>query len=118
MKTAAKPKNTGSRTKKKFVVESTETAVASIVEAAGASFGNFPDQSLTATPSRTGISIEEKRQLIAEAAYYRAEKRNFTPGYELEDWLSAEAEVENVLSTIVTPTGGQSDVDTKARRSR
>jgi len=28
------------------------------------------------------------------AAYYRAEKRNFEPGHELEDWLAAEAELE------------------------
>jgi len=31
--------------------------------------------------------------LIAELAYYRAERRGFAPGGELEDWLEAEAEV-------------------------
>jgi secreted protein with Ig-like and vWFA domain len=30
---------------------------------------------------------------IAEAAYYRAERRGFAPGQEIEDWLAAEAEV-------------------------
>jgi Protein of unknown function (DUF2934) len=30
---------------------------------------------------------------IAEAAYYRAERRRFAPGHELDDWLQAEAEV-------------------------
>lgn len=30
---------------------------------------------------------------IAEAAYYRALRRGFTPGQEMEDWLAAEAEV-------------------------
>lgn len=30
---------------------------------------------------------------IAQAAYFRAEKRGFTPGCELDDWLAAEAEV-------------------------
>jgi Protein of unknown function (DUF2934) len=30
---------------------------------------------------------------IAEAAYFRAQQRGFTPGYELEDWLAAEKEV-------------------------
>ena len=30
---------------------------------------------------------------IAEAAYYRAERRGFEPGRETEDWLAAEAEV-------------------------
>ena len=31
--------------------------------------------------------------MIAEAAYYRAEKRSFVPGLEAEDWAQAEAEV-------------------------
>lgn len=30
---------------------------------------------------------------IAEAAYYRAERRGFAPGHELDDWLQAEAEI-------------------------
>lgn len=36
---------------------------------------------------------EELRQLISEAAYYRAKRRGFAPGHELEDWFQAEAEV-------------------------
>jgi hypothetical protein len=31
--------------------------------------------------------------MIAEAAFYKAEKRNFKPGYELRDWLEAKAEI-------------------------
>jgi hypothetical protein len=31
--------------------------------------------------------------MIAEAAYYRAERRGFAPGLELEDWLQSEAEL-------------------------
>jgi hypothetical protein len=31
--------------------------------------------------------------MIAEAAYYRAERRGFAPGHELEDWLQAEAQI-------------------------
>lgn len=37
--------------------------------------------------------------LIAEAAYFRAEKRGFAPGHEAEDWLAAEAEVDAKLMT-------------------
>ena len=39
------------------------------------------------------VTPEERHQLIAEAAYYRAVRRNFADGDELEDWLAAEAEV-------------------------
>jgi len=29
---------------------------------------------------------------IAELAYYKAESRNFEPGFEVDDWLAAEQE--------------------------
>jgi hypothetical protein len=40
---------------------------------------------------------EQRTALIAEAAYFRAEKRGFAPGCETEDWLAAEAEVDSRL---------------------
>ena len=48
----------------------------------------------------TEVSIEERHQLIAEAAYFHAEKRSFAPGQEMEDWLKAEAEIEMRFSQI------------------
>jgi len=36
---------------------------------------------------------EQTRLMIEEAAYYLAEKRGFTPGHELEDWLQAEEQI-------------------------
>lgn len=35
-----------------------------------------------------------REEMIAEVAYYRAERRGFEPGYELEDWLAAEQEID------------------------
>ena len=43
---------------------------------------------------------ERRRSLISEAAYRRAQQRNFAPGHELEDWLAAEAEVDEILSGV------------------
>jgi hypothetical protein len=37
-----------------------------------------------------------RHTLTAEAAYYRAERRGFKPGHELEDWLAAEAEIRSL----------------------
>jgi hypothetical protein len=34
-----------------------------------------------------------RHAMIAEAAYYIAERRGFEPGHELEDWLCAEREI-------------------------
>ncbi|MGZ5126407.1 MAG: DUF2934 domain-containing protein [Burkholderiales bacterium] len=35
----------------------------------------------------------DRQRRVAEAAYYRAERRGFMPGYEKEDWLEAEKEL-------------------------
>jgi Protein of unknown function (DUF2934) len=43
------------------------------------------------------VSEAERRAMIARAAYFRAERRNFAPGQELEDWVAAEAEVDREL---------------------
>ena len=44
-------------------------------------------------PPRANLTPEARHALIAEAAYLRAERRGFVPGYETEDWLAAENEV-------------------------
>lgn len=43
------------------------------------------------------IDAEMRRRMVADAAYYRAEARGFTTGYELEDWQAAEAEIDHLL---------------------
>jgi hypothetical protein len=43
---------------------------------------------------------EAKRRQIAEIAYFAAERRGFSPGYELDDWLQAEQEVETSLEAL------------------
>jgi hypothetical protein len=42
-------------------------------------------------------SPEARQALIAKAAYYRAERRHFEPGHDVEDWVAAEAEVDRML---------------------
>jgi Protein of unknown function (DUF2934) len=42
---------------------------------------------------------------IAEAAYWRAERRGFTPGRELEDWLAAERQIDEDEGREVPKTG-------------
>ena len=44
------------------------------------------------------VSDEERRNMIARAAYFRAEKRQFAPGHEVEDWIAAEVEVDRDLA--------------------
>lgn len=46
---------------------------------------------------QAGVSAEERYLLISEAAYFRAEDRGFVPGQELDDWLAAEIQIDNLL---------------------
>ena len=41
-----------------------------------------------------------RRELVAAEAYFRAERRGFAPGHELEDWVAAEAAVDSRLSAM------------------
>jgi hypothetical protein len=43
------------------------------------------------------ISADERIRMISEAAYYRAEQRDFRGGDPERDWLEAEAEVDALL---------------------
>lgn len=47
------------------------------------------------------VGPEQRAALIAEAAFFRAERRGFTPGLEVEDWLAAESEVDGRLMHAV-----------------
>ncbi|MEN8259621.1 MAG: DUF2934 domain-containing protein [Pseudomonadota bacterium] len=41
---------------------------------------------------------DQLRRMIAEAAYYKAEKRGFSPDGQVADWLEAEKEIMAMLS--------------------
>ena len=47
--------------------------------------------------NRARTTDEERRQKIATAAYYKAEKRGFEAGRDVEDWLEAERSIDDSL---------------------
>lgn len=47
--------------------------------------------------TESGMDKEERRQMIAEAAYYRYQNRGYDPGCDVDDWLAAEEEVDRLL---------------------
>ena len=49
--------------------------------------------------SETRLSDDERRRMVAEAAYYRAEQRGFSAGGEVDDWLAAEREISRLLQS-------------------
>ena len=40
---------------------------------------------------------EDQYEMIAQAAYYKAEQRDFAAGYEVIDWLEAEQELKDMF---------------------
>lgn len=48
---------------------------------------------LSTPPTPRTVNLES---MIAEAAYYRAEKRNFSPGQALNDWLEAKKKINQL----------------------
>jgi hypothetical protein len=42
----------------------------------------------------------ERRERVAVAAYYIAERRRFEPGHEQEDWLAAEAQLSALETNL------------------
>ena len=55
------------------------------------------DSPATLSPPANDLDEELRNRIIAEKAYYLAEARGFAGGSELEDWLMAEAEVNQFL---------------------
>ena len=39
------------------------------------------------------LTAEHQEELIAKAAYFKAEQRNFAPSHEMDDWRTAEADI-------------------------
>jgi len=58
------------------------------------------------TPSKSGtpktaakfVTPEQRYKMIAEAAYFIAEKRGFSEGDKNSDWLNAEADIDKMLT--------------------
>jgi hypothetical protein len=46
------------------------------------------------------LTDEQRRELIAVTAYYLAERRDFQPGHEDEDWLAAEVQIGSLGAAV------------------
>lgn len=45
------------------------------------------------------FDVSKRDQMIATAAYFRAEKRGFSPNNDLADWFESEVEVDSHLNS-------------------
>jgi Protein of unknown function (DUF2934) len=67
-----------------------------------------PSRATQAKPdgAQSGSVTQEQRQfMICEAAYYIAEHRGFEPGHDVDDWLEAEQQIDDVLTSPARAAG-------------
>ena len=48
--------------------------------------------------SHDALDPDLRHRMISEAAYYLYTQRSYEEGYDLDDWLQAEAQVDHVLT--------------------
>lgn len=61
-------------------------------------------QAMSVTPG-------ERHQMIAVAAYFRAESRGFAPGGEQRDWYQAELEIDKLIDNMAWRGATRSDYE-------
>jgi hypothetical protein len=71
----------------------------SLLAAAAATFC-CPSQRETEMIEKFGVTPEERHRMIAETAYFSAQKRGFSGGDTVADWIAAERKVDAQIPTI------------------
>ncbi len=72
-------------------------------------FGFTEDGYQPAQLSSTPLPASKIRHMIAEAAYYKAEKRSFTGSHALNDWIEAESEIMHLVQIGKTLSSSNTD---------
>jgi len=73
---------------------SKKTVAEKVVVATADKKVNAPTKSVKGS----AVTPEERCHMIATAAYFRAEQRGFAGGYEMADWIAAEAQIDAKLT--------------------
>lgn len=71
-----------------------KAVVAGFADGAAAVLDSAPVQA----PNAAVIDPEQRRQLVAAEAYFFAERRGFSGGNEIDDWVAAERVVDSWLN--------------------
>lgn len=98
-KTAAK------KTTKKTAVKAATPKAAPAAASQPHALQSIPERSTGSLHQLASATPEKRLKMIEEAAYYRAEKRNFAPGHEAEDWALAEREIDELIARAKSMTG-------------
>jgi len=108
--TAAKPKPAASRKPPVAPAQPTAAASAPSVKPRKTAKPAPPADAPASTPDHPTPAVvaqlpsqETINGMIEEAAYYLAEKRNFAPGFEAEDWQAAKQQIMAQLQGAENP---------------
>ncbi len=55
--------------------------------------------------ARVDVPADVRQKMVADAAYYIAERRGFQVGDPVADWVAAEAEIDELLTDTVSTRG-------------
>ena len=66
---------------------------------------------------RRPVEPEVREIMIAEAAYYIAERRGFEPGAEMDDWLEAEVAIDELLAALAAEGKDENGNEQEGARS-
>jgi len=47
--------------------------------------------------SRDALDMDLRHRMISEAAYYVYAQRGYQDGYDVDDWLQAEAQIDHII---------------------
>ena len=56
-----------------------------------------PSEKTRDSASGNWHKLDNRLAIIAEAAYFKSEKRGFQIGHDIEDWLEAERELAEIM---------------------
>lgn len=87
---ATKRVSSGKKTKRKTAAAASELTDGAVMEVL--------ESTQSARAGARRIDPDARRRLVAAEAYFRAERRGFAAGNELEDWVAAERAVDSRLS--------------------
>lgn len=73
-----------------------KVAKAAVPKAKAATAAKKP--AATKAKAKKSVTPEQRYLMICEAAFYKAERRGFSPENEIQDWLDAEAEISKMLN--------------------
>ena len=59
-----------------------------------------PTKSAAGSTKTAPLTPAERMKMIAEAAYFIAEKHGFSHGRELTDWVTAEKQVDALINSV------------------